>query len=97
MPKAKTGIAVAPKINAPGPRRGGVGGVGGHALGKIKPTAMPGLTGHTGSTSVQSVPGLTEAPGKLHNGWGLGPRRHERTSRRQSDPARHRLISSTKG
>jgi hypothetical protein len=71
MPKAKTGIVVAPKINAPGPRRiGGVGGVGNHALGKIKPAQVSGLTG---SPSAKTVPGLSEHPGKLHNGGsGLG-------------------------
>jgi hypothetical protein len=71
MAKAKTGIAAAPKMNAPGPRRmGGVGGVGGRALGKIKPAQVSGLTG---SPSAKTVPGLSEHPGAMHNGSpGLG-------------------------
>jgi hypothetical protein len=49
---------------------GGVGGVGNHALGKIKPAQVSGLTG---SPSAKTVPGLSEHPGKLHNGGsGLG-------------------------
>ena len=71
MAKANTGLPAAPKMNARGPRRmGGMGGVGGRALGKIKPAQVSGLTG---SPSAKTVPGLSEHPGKLHNGGtGLG-------------------------
>src|SRR4029077_18593769 len=69
-------------------RMGGVGGVGNHALGKIKPAQVSGLTG---SPSAKTVPGLSEHPGELHNGrfW---TRPHQRASWRQSDPGWHRLI-----
>jgi hypothetical protein len=33
--------------------------INGRAVGKVKPAAMPGLTGHTGSKSVPSVVGRT--------------------------------------